>query len=205
VLIKEAGVNRKTSRWWAILAVAAICGLMTPAGMAEVANSAAGGFTVKITSQIHASQADVYAKLLHIGEWWSSTHTFSKDAHNLSIEERPGGCFCEKFLEGGGVRHMQVVFVTPGKVLRMSGGLGPLQALGVAGSLTFALSPSENGARLDVTYAVGGYSEQGLNLIAPLVDQVLTEQVTRLKNLVERGDPSKEAPADKNDADAKPK
>jgi len=194
-------VFRKTSKWWAILAIVVVCAITVPGAAAEVANSAAGGFTVKITSQIHGAQADVYTKLLHIGEWWSSTHTYSKDAHNLSIEERPGGCFCEKFSEGGGVRHMEVVFVTPGKVLRMSGGLGPLQALGVAGSLTFALSPGETGTRLDVTYAVGGYSEQGLNLIAPLVDQVLGEQVTRLKNLVERGDPSKNAPEPKADAE----
>ena len=64
---------------------------------AEVLDSAANGFTVKTTLNIKAAPDEVYRKLVHdIGEWWNSAHTFSGDAHNLSIEDRLGGCFCEK-------------------------------------------------------------------------------------------------------------
>ena len=54
---------------------------------AEVADSSASGFTVKTTLNIQAAPDEVYRRLIHIGDWWDSEHTFSGDAHNLSIEE----------------------------------------------------------------------------------------------------------------------
>jgi hypothetical protein len=57
-------------------------------------------------------------------------HTFSGDAHNLSIDDKATGCFCEKLASGGGVRHMEVVCADPGKKLVLSGALGPLQGGG---------------------------------------------------------------------------
>ena len=62
---------------------------------AEIVDSSANGFTVKETVNIQASPQDVYAKIFKIGDWWSSDHTFSHDAHNLSLEDKAGGCFCE--------------------------------------------------------------------------------------------------------------
>ena len=97
-----------------------------PAGGA-VADSGANGFTVKISVVIHAAPEEVYQKLVHnVGEWWSSDHTFSGDAHNLTIDDKPMGCWCEK-LTTGGARHMEVVLAAKGKALVMSGGMGPLQ------------------------------------------------------------------------------
>jgi hypothetical protein len=49
--------------------------------------------------------------------------------------------------------------------------------------------PTGDGTKLDVTYAIGGYLDGGLNQLAAAVDGVLTQQLTRLKNYVERGDP----------------
>jgi len=145
---------------------------------------------VKIATQIHAAPADVYSRLVHnVGDWWSSAHSFSADAHNLSIDDRPLGCFCEK-LASGGVRHMEVVFVSPGKMLRMSGGLGPLQGIAAAGSMTFTFTPAEGGTRLKVTYTVVGYIAQGMNTWAAPVNAVLAEQIMRLKNYIETGNPA---------------
>jgi hypothetical protein len=49
-------------------------------------------FTVKISVTIHAAPEEVYQKLVHnVGEWWSSEHTFSGDAHNLTIDDKPMG------------------------------------------------------------------------------------------------------------------
>ena len=64
---------------------------------AEVADSAAGGFTVKSTLTIKAAPEEVYRRLIRIGDWWNAEHTYSGDSHNLSIEEKAGGCFCENF------------------------------------------------------------------------------------------------------------
>jgi uncharacterized protein YndB with AHSA1/START domain len=174
-----------------VLAITAIVLAASPAVPAEVTDSAADGFTVRISVTIHAAPADVYKRLVgEIGNWWSPGHTFSGDAHNLSIDERPMGCFCEKLPNQGAVRHMEVIFYQPGKTLRMSGALGPMQALAASAVATFGLSAEDGGTKLTLTYAVGGYSPQGLNKIAPIVDTVLTEQITRLKNYIETGDPA---------------
>jgi uncharacterized protein YndB with AHSA1/START domain len=162
--------------------------LMPTAALAAVADSAANGFTIKLSFNIAAPPDEVYRKLVHnIGDWWSSDHTFSHDAHNLSIEEKPMGCFCEKLPGGGAVRHLEVVNFVPGRTLVMNGGLGPMQALATTGSLTIALAPDGQGTKLDVTYAAGGYVAAGLNTWAGPVDGVLTQQFTRLKSFVETG------------------
>ena len=160
---------------------------------ADVADSANNGFTAKIALTIQASPDEVYRRLVgNIGDWWNSAHTFSGDAHNLSIEEKPMGCFCEK-LPSGGVRHMEVVNFVPGKTLVMVGGLGPLQSLAVAASMTIQLAPADGATKLTVSFAVGGYVQEGLNTYAVPVDGVLTQQFTRLKNYVEHGDPAPKA------------
>ena len=160
--------------------------LVSVAMMGEVVDSGASGFTVKTTLTIKAAPDAVYRQIIHIGDWWDSAHTFSGDAHNLSIEEKPMGCWCEK-LPQGGVRHMEVVFLSPGKKLVMIGGLGPLQTMATTGSMTFQLSPAEGGTKLEVTYAVAGYLAAGLNNLAAPVDSVLGQQIGRLKNFMETG------------------
>jgi len=132
-----------------------------------------------------------YQKLIDVGDWWNSGHTYSGDAHNLRIEEKAGGCFCEKLAGGGSVHHMSVLYFQPGKMLRLGGGLGPLQGIASAGSMTIQLSAANGATKLDMTYSVAGYFPAGMNTWAAPVDSVLTEQFTRLKNYVERGDPGK--------------
>ena len=164
--------------------------LLPAAAQAAVADSAPNGFTIKLSYTIQAAPNDVYQRLVHnVGDWWSSDHTFSHDAHNLSIEEKPMGCFCEKIPGGGAVRHLEVVNFAPGKTLVMTGGLGPMQPLAVAGSLTIALAPAGSGTKLDVTYAAGGYLAAGLNTWAAPANGMLTEQFDRLKLYVETGKP----------------
>lgn len=157
---------------------------------AEVVDSAANGFTVKTILSVKAPPGDVYAKLLHnVGDWWNSGHTFSHDSHNLSIEDKAMGCFCEKLPNNGMVRHMEVVFLAPGKTLVMSGALGPLQSLAATGSMTIQLSPAEGGTKMEVVYRVTGYLSAGMNTWAAPVDSVVAEQFKRLKNFTETGDP----------------
>ena len=177
----------KTNALWAVV----ILGVMPGWAGAEVVDSAAGGFTVKVTLSVKAAPEDVYRRLIHnVGDWWSSEHTVSGSSHNLSIEEKPMGCFCEKLPNMGGVRHMEVVFLAPGKMLGLVGALGPLQSMGATGSMRIQLAAVEGGTKVEVVYAVGGYLPKGMNTWAAPVDTVLTEQFVWLKNYVERGDPA---------------
>ena len=154
---------------------------------AAVVDSGANGFTVKISVVIHAAPEEVYQKLVHnVGDWWSSDHTFSGDSHNLTIDDKPMGCWCEK-LTTGGARHMEVVLAAKGKALVLSGGMGPLQSMAVSGAMSFDFTPDKGGTKVDLTYAVGGYLAAGVNTLAGPVDGVLTAQMGRLKNFVELG------------------
>jgi len=168
----------------AALACAAWC-------RADVVDSSPAGFTVKNTLTIQAPPADVYRKLVHnLGDWWNSAHTYSGDAHNLSIDDKAMGCFCEKLPKQGGVRHMEVLMAAPGERLVMSGALGPMQPLAAAGTLTIALSAAPDGTKFEMTYTVAGYLPAGMNIYAAPSDSMLKDQFTRFKNYVEHGDPA---------------
>jgi len=170
---------------------AACCLLLWPSvARADVVDSSASGFTVKIVVQVAAPPANVYRALIdRVGAWWDSSHTFSGSAANLSIDAAPGGCFCERLPNGGGVRHMTVVYVDPGKLLRLSGGLGPMQDMAVAGAMTWKLTDASGKTTVEVTYKVGGYAPGGVDSIAKAVDGVLAAQIQRLKKFVETDAP----------------
>ena len=87
----------------AVLLAAALA-LAPRLALSDVVDSSAAGFTVKTTVQIQAAPAEVYRKLVfNVGDWWNPQHTFSGDAHNLSIDDKADGCFCEKLANGGSV------------------------------------------------------------------------------------------------------
>jgi uncharacterized protein YndB with AHSA1/START domain len=149
------------------------------------------GFLVKFEVNVNAPPAKVYGALVgQVGSWWNPEHTYSHDAKNLSIDARPGGCFCEKLPNGGGIEHLRVVYVAPPQVVRFSGALGPLQATGVAGSMTWKLTGGADSTRLELSYSVGGFIMGGFEKIAPAVEAMLREQVDRLKLFVETGKPT---------------
>src|SRR5215831_10797282 len=150
------------------------------------------GFLVKLEANINAPAAKVYEALVgQVGLWWDPEHTYSGDAKNLSIDARPGGCFCEKLPNGGGIEHARVIYVAPREVLRLSGALGPLQASGVAGTLTWKLTSGTDQTRVQLSYSVGGFIEGGFEKMAPLVENVLCGQLDRLKQFAETGKPTR--------------
>jgi uncharacterized protein YndB with AHSA1/START domain len=149
------------------------------------------GFLVKVETSVNAPVAKVYDALVgQVGSWWNSQHTYSGDAKNLSIDARPGGCFCEKLPNGGGVEHLRVVYVSPRQVLRLSGALGPLQATGVSGSMTWKLTSGTNNTRVELSYSLGGFIQAGFEKIAPAVESMLNDQLNRLRLFVETGKPT---------------
>jgi uncharacterized protein YndB with AHSA1/START domain len=153
---------------------------------AEVTASTETSFTVTEKVTIAAPAAKVWATLIAPSAWWDSDHTWSGRASNLSLDPRAGGCWCEKLPDGGGVEHMRVVFFQPNKMLRLSGGLGPLQSFPASGVMTVTLAPAADGKSTAVTveYAVAG--APGLGKIAAPVDGVLGQQVAGLKAAAEK-------------------
>lgn len=157
---------------------------------AAVVSATDSGFEVLETVSVAASAKDSYARLIDVAAWWNKAHTFSGDAASLSLDVRPGGCFCERLKNGGGVQHLMLTYVAPNQALRFSGALGPLQALGVAGSMTIALTAAAGGGTdIALRYRVGGYTTEGIKKWAAPVDEVLGEQISRLKKLIDTGSP----------------
>jgi uncharacterized protein YndB with AHSA1/START domain len=169
---------------------AALAALVLAGGArAEVLDSQAWGFTVRETRVVAAPPARVWAALVRPAWWWSSDHTFSHDAANLTLDPVAGGAWLERLPSGGGVRHLTVVFVDPPTTLRLEGALGPMQALGAAGHLTFVLKAMGEATEVTTTYDLGGHAPGpgGLVALSTIVDRVLGEQADRLKTYAESG------------------
>jgi len=175
------------------MATVKICGgvfalaLLAPIAMADVTSAGASGFEVREKVHIAAAPDAVYAAVLAPKRWWDPKHTYSGDANRLTLEAKAGGCWCESLPGGGSVEHLEITYLAPGKAVRFRGALGPLQAMGVAGSMTITLAAGDGGTELMLTYTVGGYARDGFEDVSKGVDGVLAAQVARLKKVVETG------------------
>lgn len=158
---------------------------------AEVIATGEGSFEISLDASAAAAPADVWKMLITPARWWSSQHSWSGDAANLYIDAQATGCFCEKLPkpEGapaeqrmGSVEHMHVVFADPQQgLLRMTGGLGPLQAEPVNGVMTITVKPAKDGTTtIRLTYLVNGLMHAKADALAPLVDGVLSAQMASL-------------------------
>jgi len=155
-----------------------------------VVDADSNGFTSRNKMTISADRLVTYvAVVADIGNWWNGDHTVSGNAANLYIDTSVPGCFCETLGQGTGLVHMTVTFVNPGVMLRLTGGLGPLGLMGVAGNMTWEFDETDGQTEVTLQYAVGGYMPGGLDSIAAAVDGVLLEAMSRLKLFVETGSP----------------
>jgi hypothetical protein len=155
---------------------------------ADVVDSAANGFTTKNTVEITGAASNVFdAVVKRIGSWWDPAHTFSQNAANLYIDTANGGCFCERLPDGGSVRHLNLVWLAPGKTLRFTGAMGPMQAMALTGSMTWTFTEAAGKTRVELTWAIGGYAPGGADALAKIVDAVMMAQLQRLKRFVETG------------------
>jgi uncharacterized protein YndB with AHSA1/START domain len=153
-----------------------LCLLTTPL-QAAVVDAGPGGFTLENSVQVPVPPAAAWTALVErIGQWWPADHTWTGRAENLRLEPRAGGCFCERG-ENQDVEHLRVVFVQPPALLRLTGGLGPLQGLGLHGVLEWRLAQAEGGTRITLWYRAGGYTPEGLAPWAPVVDAVQAQQL----------------------------
>jgi hypothetical protein len=165
-----------------------ILAVSTGSTAASVIESVPNGFSLEQRVVIAASPEKIYYTLLRPNKWWSPAHTYTHDAANLRLGSSAGACFCEQ-LNGGSVEHARVVLAMPSSLLRLRGALGPFQAQGVDGALTFALEKAKGETVLVATYTVGGFVKGGFGEWPQAADAMLGDQVARLKRFVETGSP----------------
>lgn len=173
---------------------AALAAISIASAHAAVTSATANAMAVNETAHVAGSPDKVYAALIQPSRWWSSDHTFSGDAANISLDAKAGGCWCEKLRDGGSVQHLTVVYADPNKKLRLRGALGPFQGMAVDGAMTWTLAPANGGTDVTMTYNLSGSVDGGLQSMAPAVDGVLGEQISRLKQFIETGSPDAAKP-----------
>lgn len=183
-------------------ALAGLIGLLVAAtpvsAAAEVLTASENALVTSHRAELPATPPVVWATLVEPRLWWADGYTWSGHSENLSLDPRAGGCFCETLpatarAPAGSVEHLRVIHVHPGRLLRLSGALGPLQQEGLAGTLSIALEPRANGRTEMVwTYTVSGYRAGAgrLGVLAEPVDAVLAQQVAGLSKALSGPNPS---------------
>lgn len=130
------------------------------------------GFIVENQIQI-AKKPDVvwHALVNQVDSWWPKDHSWWGQVGTFSIEAKAGGCFCEVSGDNS-AEHMRISFVEPNKLLRMTGGLGPLQGMGMFGALDWQLKATDKGTQVTLIYRVSGIDPNGFEKLAPIVAKV---------------------------------
>lgn len=164
-----------------IAPVAAISAVLGAPAPAEVVSASANGFEVRHVVSTVIPQPATFEAFGQVAQWWSKDHTYSGDPANLSLSLGTGGCFCERLPGGGGVEHMRVAYFAPGERLVLTGSLGPLLYEATAGVMDVKVERIAGGSRLVLDYRVAGFANGGADRLAPLVDQMLGEQMARLR------------------------
>ncbi|MEO1078105.1 MAG: SRPBCC domain-containing protein [Pseudomonadota bacterium] len=121
-------------------------GLTTPAH-AEVISASANHFALRHEGITSLSVEETWQRLINPASWWDSSHSYSGDAANISLELEVGGLWREDW-DGGSVAHGTVLFIDEGKALRLEAPFGPLQGMGAYVIWTITLEPAEEGTRV---------------------------------------------------------
>ena len=171
------------------LAATLLAATLSLPALADTSAVSATGFISSFREEVKGTPDEVWKAITHLPRWWSSEHTWSGQAANMSVDLAAGGCWCERWGEGRSVQHGRVLMVEPGRVLRFDASLGPLQELAARGVLTIVTSAQEGKTFLRMTYRVVGPADAGMDKLAPVVDQVMAAQYRRLKLLAETGKP----------------
>ena len=175
------------------LALAAATLALSAPTAAEVVQTTETGFTTRDSVVVKGTPYDAWLALIAPAKWWNKSHSWSGDAANLYISAQANGCFCELLpapegapeeVRRGSALHMTVVMADPGKVLRMRGGLGPLQSEPADGVLTVTLSQVEGGTLIVWEYVVGGPMRYEIPMISKAVDGVMSEQLRGLARVL---------------------
>ena len=155
--------------------------LVSTSASAEVVSASSNGFEVRQTVNLVVSPAAAFDAFRNISAWWDPEHTYSGDSANLSLALVPGGCFCERLPKGGGIEHMRVTYIEPGKHVVLTGALGPLLYEAVTGVMDVQVKTIAGGAQLTLDYKAAGFAKGGADKLALAVDSVLAGQMKRYR------------------------
>ena len=116
---------------------------------ADVVSASANGFEVRETVPLVVPPEAAFKAFADLPAWWNPEHTYSGDSANLRLELTPGGCFCERIPKsGGGVEHMHVAYIEPGKRVVLTGSLGPLLYEATTGVMDVQVKTIAGGSQL---------------------------------------------------------
>lgn len=163
--------------------------MMATPSYASVVSAGEHGFEIQQSVNLVVPQQQAYEALGDIGQWWNGEHTYSGDGKRMSLAMRPGGCFCEPLDGGGGIEHMRVTYVQPGERIVLTGSLGPLLYEATSGVMDIKVERIAGGSRVTMNYRVAGFAKGGAAAMAPLVDQVLADQLRRYRVFAAGGAP----------------
>lgn len=155
--------------------------VMASPASASVINAGEHGFEVQNSVNLVIPQEQAFAAFGQVGQWWNKEHTYSGDASRMSLQMRAGGCFCEPLENGGGIEHMRVTYLQPGERIVLTGSLGPLLYEATSGVMDVKFERIAGGSRVTMNYRAAGFANGGAAAMAPLVDQVLAEQMKRYR------------------------
>ena len=165
----------------------AVALLSAPQAEAAIKSQTDTSFDIVQTTTTKSPPERAYAALRDVGHWWDGAHSFSKNALNLRMDLRAGGCLCETLPEGGGVEHLHIGAVLPGQMVILHGGMGPLMFQAVTGTLTISFKPSGTGSEVTWRYTAAGAFDGGAGKWAGAVDGVIGAQASRMARYVDTG------------------
>ena len=159
---------------------------LAPIANASLESVADNGFVVTNTVTVNATPEQSWHALTDdVDKWWPKDHSWWNGTFSLAATA--GGCFCET-RDARSAEHMRVVFVDPVKTLRMTGGLGPLQGMGMYGALDWQFGKSKDvpgATTIALRYHVQGYTDSGYAELAPIVDHVQGLQLQALADFLQ--------------------
>jgi uncharacterized protein YndB with AHSA1/START domain len=155
--------------------------LIASPAAADVITASSNGFEIRRTVPLVVKPENAFQAFVSLPSWWSGEHTYSGKSENLRLTPVPGGCFCEQFPDGGGIEHMRVVYVEPGKRIIMTGALGPLLYQATSGVMDVQVKSTAGGSQLTLDYRASGFYNGGAAALAPIVDKVLADQLRRYR------------------------
>ena len=152
--------------------------LSAPAG-ADVVSAAPDHYQLKQEAVSALAPGEMWDRLVHPELWWHPDHTYSGASDRLSLDPKAGGLWKESW-DGGSVAHGTVLAVLDGKMLRLNAPFGPLQDKAVTVTWTITLAAEGKGTRVTFSETANGTTASALDQLAPAVDSVKTEAITRL-------------------------
>ena len=150
---------------------------------AAIIKSSEAGFIIEHSANVDQSNTSVFSNMTdQIDQWWNPDHSYSGNSTNMTLDQQ---CFCERW-DDNLVFHLNTLTWIKNSQVVLQGGLGPLKDFGLQGTMIWSLvAPDENSTKITWKYYVNGLTDTDLVALAPVVDAVLAEQLSRLLKHIE--------------------